>query len=49
VRAVGNAATKTMIVPDAQGAELPEGDDDLPGKEGGDGEDVSGGVYDHGT
>ena len=48
VWAMGHAAPKPITFPDAQGAVLPEGSNDLSvnlGKEGG----VSGGVFDHGT
>jgi hypothetical protein len=48
VRAMGYAAPKPLLFPDAQGAELPEGNNDLSvimGEE----RNVSGGVFDHGT
>ncbi len=48
VWAMGYAAPKPLRFPDAQGAELPEGNNDLSvimGEE----RNVSGGVFDHGT
>lgn len=47
VRAVGNAATKIIIIPGAEGVIAPEGDGELPRS--GQGKGTPGGVYDHGT
>jgi hypothetical protein len=44
---VGHAATKNLVIPDAQGVRTPEGNSDaiVKGQEG----VASGGVFDHGT
>jgi hypothetical protein len=44
----GVCGLEIYVIPDAQGAELPEGDDDLSVSMGEEGI-VSGGVFDHGT
>ena len=44
----GIAASRNYVIPDAQDAELPEGDDDLSASTGEEGIG-SGGVFDHGT